>query len=89
MATIVRSFLFHYFTIVHLYVDHCIYAEESVSRVNFAYSQGHKIGSHTWALKNLSTLTSEQVSSEMARTEQAIQRLIGVQVAFTRPPYGE
>ena len=25
----------------------------------------------------------------MARTEQAIQRLIGVQVAFTRPPYGE
>ena len=25
----------------------------------------------------------------MARTEQAIQRLIGVQVAFTRPPYGK
>ena len=25
----------------------------------------------------------------MARTEQAIQRLTGVQVAFTRPPYGE
>ena len=34
-------------------------------------------------------LVSEQVNSEMARTEQAIQRLIGVQVAFTRPPYGE
>ena len=91
MATIVRSFLFHYFhhTIAHLYVDRCIYAEESVSRVKFAYSQGHQIGSHTWAHKNLSTLTSEQVNSEMARTEQAIQRLIGVQVTFTRPPYGE
>ena len=89
MATIVRSFLFHYFhhTIAHLYVDRCIYAEESVARVKFAYSQGHQIGSHTWAHKNLSTLTSEQVNSEMARTEQAIQRLIGVQVAFTRPPY--
>ena len=34
-------------------------------------------------------LASEQVNSEMARTEQAIQRLIDVQVAFTRPPYGE
>ena len=34
-------------------------------------------------------LASEQVNSEMARTEQAIQRLINVQVAFTRPPYGE
>ena len=89
MATIVCSFPFHYFTIAHLYVDRCIYAEESIARVKFAYGQGHQIGSHTWAHKNLSTLTSEQVNSEMARTEQAIQRLIGVQVAFTRPPYGE
>ena len=91
MATIVRSFLFHYFhhTIAHLYVDRCIYADESVARVKFAYSQGHQISSYTWAHKNLSTLTSKQVNSEMARTEQTIQRLIGVQVAFTRPPYGE
>ena len=89
MATIVCSFPFHYFTITYLYVDRCIYAEESVARVKFAYSQGHQVDSHTWAHKNLSTLTSEQVNSEMARTEQAIQRLIGVQVAFTRPPYGE
>ena len=89
MATIVCSFPFRYFTIAYLYVDRCIYAEESIARVKFAYGQGHQIGSHTWAHKNLSTLTSEQVNSEMARTEQAIQRLIGVQVAFTRPPYGE
>ena len=89
MATSVCSFPFHYFTIAYLYVDRCIYAEESVARVKFAYSQGHQISSHTWSHKNLSTLTSEQVNSEMARTEHAIQRLIGVQVAFTRPPYGE
>ena len=91
MATIVRSFLFHYFhhTIARLCVDRCIYAEESIARVKFAYSQSHQIGSHTWAHKNLSTLTFEQVNSEMARTEQAIQRLVGVQIAFTRLPYGE
>ena len=91
MATIVCSFLFHYFhhTIAHLYVDRCIYAEESIARVKFAYSQGPQIYSHSWAHKILTTLTSEQVNSEMARTEQAIQRLIGVQVAFTRPPYGK
>ena len=89
MVTIVRFFPFHYFTIAYLYLDRCTYAEESVARVKFAYSQGHQIGSHTWAHKNLSTLTPEQVNSEMARTEQAIQRLIGVQVAFTHPPYGE
>ena len=76
-------------SIAYLYVDRCIYAEESVAHVKFPCSQGHQIGSHTWVHKNLSTLTSKQVNSEMARTEQAIQRLIGVQVAFTRPPYGE
>ena len=89
MATIVCSFPFHCFTIAYLYVVRCTYAEESVARVKFAYSQGHQIGPHTWAYKNLSTLASEQVNSRMARTEQTIQRLIGVQVAFTRPPYGE
>ena len=73
MATIVCSFPFHYFTITHLYVDRRIYAEKSIARVKFAYGQGHQIVSHTWAHKNLSTLTSEQVNSEMAKTEQAIK----------------
>ena len=89
MAAIVHSFLFHYFTIAYLYVDRCIYAEENITRVKFTYSLGHQISSHTWAHKNLSTFTSKQVNSEMARTEQAIQRLTSVQVAFTCPPYGE
>ena len=78
-----------YYSITHLHVDHCIYAEESIAHIKFAYSQGHQIGSHTWAHKNLSTLTSEQLNFEMVRTKQAIQHLIGVQVAFTHPPYGE
>ena len=55
MATIVCSFPFYYFTIAYLYVDRCIYAEESIACVKFAYGQGHQIGSHTWAHKNLST----------------------------------
>lgn len=75
--------------IITLHVDRCIYEAESVARVQFAYNQGHQIGSHTWAHKNLSTLSYDQVNSEMSMTEQAIQRLTGAQVAFTRPPYGE
>ena len=71
-----------------VYVDRCIYADESVARVQFAYNEGHQIGSHTWAHKNLSTLSYDEVNSEMAMTEEAIQRLTGAQVAFTRPPYG-
>ena len=71
-----------------IYIDRCIYAQESVERVQFAYSQGHQIGSHTWAHKNLNILSTTEIDSEMARTEEAIQRLTGAQVAFTRPPYG-
>ena len=62
MVTIVRSFPFHYFTIAYLYLDRCTYAEESVARVKFAYSQGHQIGSHTWTHKILSIFISEQVN---------------------------
>ena len=91
MATVVCSFLFHYFhhTIACLCVDCCIYAKESTAHIKFAYSQGHQMGSHTWAHKNLSTLTFKQVNSEMVRTELAIQCLIGIQITFTRLLYGE
>jgi len=67
----------------------CIYTEESVKRVQYAYSKGHMIGSHTWAHRNLSTLTFDEIHDEMWRTEQAMQRIIGVTPAFMRPPYGE
>jgi len=66
----------------------CIYADEDVERVKFAYSKGHMIGSHTWAHKDLTTLSKDEIDSEMGRVEQALQRIIGVTPAFTRPPYG-
>ncbi|QRW06017.1 GMC oxidoreductase [Ceratobasidium sp. AG-Ba] len=57
-------------------------------RVKYAYSKGHQIGSHTWAHKDLTTLTWDQVHDEMWRVEQALERIIGVNPAFMRPPYG-
>ncbi|KAF8756197.1 Carbohydrate esterase family 4 protein [Rhizoctonia solani] len=57
-------------------------------RVKYAYEKGHQIGSHTWAHKDLSTLTWDQVHDEMWRVEQALQRIVGVTPAFMRPPYG-
>jgi len=35
----------------------CIYNQAAVDRVNYAYSRGHMIGSHTWAHRDLATLT--------------------------------
>ncbi|KAJ7136630.1 carbohydrate esterase family 4 protein [Mycena epipterygia] len=66
----------------------CIYDPDSQTRAKYAHSQGHMIGSHTWAHLNLTSLTSDQINSEMMRVEQALERIIGVKPAFMRPPYG-
>jgi peptidoglycan/xylan/chitin deacetylase (PgdA/CDA1 family) len=46
------------------------------------------VASHTWAHKDLSKLSLTQITSEMSRVDQALQRIIGVTPAFVRPPYG-
>ncbi|KAJ1301560.1 hypothetical protein OPQ81_008808 [Rhizoctonia solani] len=66
----------------------CIYDADNQKRVKYAYDKGHQIGSHTWAHKDLSTLSWDEVHDEMWRVEQALQRIIGVTPAFMRPPYG-
>ncbi|KAG8733873.1 Carbohydrate esterase 4 protein [Ceratobasidium sp. 414] len=66
----------------------CIYDADNVKRVKYAYGKGHQIASHTWAHKDLSTLTWDQVHDEMWRVEQAFEKIVGVSPAFMRPPYG-
>lgn len=66
----------------------CIYSADNIKRVQYAYSNGHQVCSHTWAHLDLATLTQANITSEMARTDQAIQRILGVVPAFFRPPFG-
>lgn len=56
--------------------------------MQYAYGKGHMVASHTWDHKDLTTLTSAQINSELSRVELAFQRLLGVTPAFLRPPYG-
>ncbi|KAF8335844.1 uncharacterized protein EI90DRAFT_3014456 [Cantharellus anzutake] len=67
----------------------CIYSADSRARVKYAYSKGHMIGSHTWAHLSLPSLSFSKLTSEMARVDLALQRIIGVTPAFMRPPYGD
>ena len=60
-----------------------------MERVKFAYGEGHMVASHTWAHKDLTTLSEDDINSEMERVEEALERIIGVKVAFTRPPYSK
>jgi peptidoglycan/xylan/chitin deacetylase (PgdA/CDA1 family) len=46
------------------------------------------VASHTWSHADLATLNADQITSEMQRVDEALQRLLGVTPAFMRPPYG-
>ena len=45
---------------IALFTGDCIYNSAAVDRVKYAYNSGHQIGSHTWAHKDLTTLTWDQ-----------------------------
>ncbi|KAF8172085.1 carbohydrate esterase family 4 protein [Pholiota molesta] len=72
------------FSLVHA----CIYNDDEVKRVKYAYDRGHQLASHTWAHKDLTTLSWDQIHDEMWRVEQALVRITGAYPAFMRPPYG-
>ena len=50
---------------------------------------GHLIASHTWDHKQLTTLEADQVRQELGDTATALQDVIGANVNFLRPPYGD
>jgi hypothetical protein len=52
---------------------------------------GYEVGSHTTNHKELSLQTSEQVQSELARSQAELERIIGdgYEVFSLAPPYGE
>ncbi|KAJ3493926.1 hypothetical protein NLJ89_g10913 [Agrocybe chaxingu] len=66
----------------------CIYDPENVERIKYAYDNGFQIASHTWSHKDLSTLSWDEIASEMEKTEDAIERITGAKTGFTRPPFG-
>ncbi|KAF8900938.1 carbohydrate esterase family 4 protein, partial [Mucidula mucida] len=66
----------------------CIYNNDAMDRVRYAYNNGHQVASHTWSHSDLTTLSWDQIHDEMWRVEQALERIVGVSPAFMRPPYG-
>nr|ADX07295.1 putative chitin deacetylase [Flammulina velutipes] len=70
------------------FFNQCIYDQGAIDQIKYAYNAGHQVASHTWGHKDLTSLTWDQIHDEMWRVELALQRIVGVQPAFMRPPYG-
>jgi peptidoglycan/xylan/chitin deacetylase (PgdA/CDA1 family) len=52
------------------------------------YAAGHAIGNHSWSHPVLAFLSGPATLSQLKRTSDAIQQVIGVRPIFFRPPYG-
>ncbi|TFK31594.1 hypothetical protein BDQ12DRAFT_729419 [Crucibulum laeve] len=66
----------------------CIYDIDNTNNISYAYNHGHQIASHTWAHRDLTLLTKDEINIEMELTEDALAKITGATPAFTRPPYG-
>jgi hypothetical protein len=53
------------------------------------FEEGHHVGVHTWSHRALSSLSNDQVISELEWSVRAVERVIGVRPVYYRPPYGD
>ncbi|WOP17228.1 polysaccharide deacetylase family protein [Raineyella sp. LH-20] len=58
------------------------------STLRRSYVNGNEIMNHSWSHPQLTTLSASGVSSELSRTSDAIESVIGVRPTLMRPPYG-
>jgi peptidoglycan/xylan/chitin deacetylase (PgdA/CDA1 family) len=63
-------------------------AAASPGIVRRASTEGHRIGNHSWSHPNLTKLSREQVTSQLARTNETIKQATGASPTEWRPPYG-
>ena len=51
-------------------------------------SRGHQLGNHSWSHPELNKISTEQLSSEIDQTNNAIKQAVGINPNIIRPPYG-
>ncbi|KAF8943160.1 hypothetical protein BGZ47_005729 [Haplosporangium gracile] len=56
--------------------------------VKRAYREGHQIASHTWGHADLTTLSYDEIHTQMTKLDDALESIIGVRPVYMRPPYG-
>ncbi|MDD2422557.1 MAG: polysaccharide deacetylase family protein, partial [Heliobacteriaceae bacterium] len=54
-----------------------------------AYEDGNLVLSHAWSHAQLTAKSPEQIQTELSRTENKLQEIIGQKPALVRPPYGD
>lgn len=62
--------------------------DDNPAVVKRVYEAGHEIGNHTYTHPDLRKISSEKVTEEISKTNNAIKTATGHDPVFLRPPYG-
>ena len=63
--------------------------EDNAGLVTRMAEEGHQIGNHTWSHQRLDGILPDEAAQEVARTEAALEALLGGGEYWLRPPYGQ
>lgn len=63
--------------------------EDNADLVARMREEGHQVGNHTWSHQRLDGATADEAAQEVARTEAALEALLGGGKYWLRPPYGQ
>lgn len=63
--------------------------EDNADLVARMAEEGHQIGNHTWSHQRLDGAAPDEAAHEVARTEAALEALLGGGEYWLRPPYGQ
>ncbi|KAJ7671434.1 carbohydrate esterase family 4 protein [Mycena polygramma] len=66
----------------------CIYDTKVAARLQYVYSAGHQICSHSWSHPDLVALDESEIAGEFSQIDDALMKILGVATPFLRPPYG-
>ncbi len=61
---------------------------DSPDRLRAIAEAGHEIGNHSWSHPQLTASSNGQIETQINRTAQLIERLLGTRPTLVRPPYG-
>ena len=63
--------------------------EDNAALVARMAEEWHQIGNHTWSHQRLDGILPDEAAQEVARTEAALEALLGGGEYWLRPPYGQ
>jgi peptidoglycan/xylan/chitin deacetylase (PgdA/CDA1 family) len=61
---------------------------DSPERLRKIADAGHEIGNHSWSHPQLTATSNGQIETQISRTADLIEKLLGTRPSLVRPPYG-